>query len=113
MLNYKQANICYKRQILKQYGVKQEFSMPRRTEICHQDSDLDDEDLIQREEMVVTVTRKGYIKRVPLSLYRSQARGGKGRSGMTIRDEDFVTSLFIASTSSDPSVPVPPCAISL
>jgi len=59
---------------------------------------MDDEDLIQREDMVVTVTHKGYIKRVPLSIYRAQARGGKGRSGMSTKDEDFVTQLFVAST---------------
>jgi DNA gyrase subunit A len=61
-------------------------------------ADLDDEDLIQREDMVVTVSHTGYIKRVPLSLYRAQARGGKGRSGMSTKDEDFVTRLFVANT---------------
>ena len=59
---------------------------------------MEDEDLIQREDMVVTVTHEGYIKRVPLSLYRAQARGGKGRSGMSTKDEDFVTRLFVANT---------------
>ena len=59
---------------------------------------MEDEDLIQREDMVVTVTHAGYIKRVPLSLYRAQRRGGKGRSGMSTRDEDFVTRLFVANT---------------
>ena len=59
---------------------------------------MEDEDLIQREDMVVTVTHDGYIKRVPLSLYRAQARGGKGRSGMSTKDEDFVTRLFVANT---------------
>jgi DNA gyrase subunit A len=59
---------------------------------------MDDEDLIQREDMVVTVTHEGYIKRVPLSIYRAQARGGKGRSGMSTKDEDFVTRLFVANT---------------
>jgi len=59
---------------------------------------VDDEDLIQREDMVVTVSHAGYIKRVPLSTYRAQRRGGKGRSGMNTRDEDFVTRLFVAST---------------
>ena len=57
-----------------------------------------DEDLIQREEMVVTVSHAGYIKRVPLSTYRAQSRGGKGRSGMQTREEDFVQRLFVAST---------------
>ena len=59
---------------------------------------MDDEDLIQREDMVVTVSHAGYIKRVPLSTYRAQRRGGKGRSGMATRDEDFVTRLFVANT---------------
>src|SRR3974377_1261995 len=59
---------------------------------------VEDEDLIQREYMVVTVSHAGYVKRVPLSAYRSQKRGGKGRSGMQTRDEDFVTRLFVAST---------------
>jgi DNA gyrase subunit A len=79
-------------------AVRGEFATPRRTEILDVDGDVDDEDLIQREEMVVTVSHKGYIKRVPLSAYRAQRRGGKGRSGMNTRDEDFVTRLFIAST---------------
>ncbi|MCC5777458.1 DNA gyrase subunit A [Nitratireductor sp. B36] len=79
-------------------AVRDEFGTPRRTEITEGGADLDDEDLIQREEMVVTVTRKGYIKRVPLSIYRAQARGGKGRSGMSTKDEDFVTRLFVANT---------------
>ena len=59
---------------------------------------MEDEDLIQREDMVVTVTHGGYIKRVPLSTYRAQRRGGKGRAGMATREEDFVTRLFVAST---------------
>ncbi|MEC9245130.1 MAG: DNA gyrase subunit A [Pseudomonadota bacterium] len=79
-------------------AVRDEFGTPRRSEITEGGADLDDEDLIQREEMVVTVTRKGYIKRVPLSIYRAQARGGKGRSGMSTKDEDFVTRLFVANT---------------
>jgi DNA gyrase subunit A len=61
-------------------------------------ADFDDEDLIAREDMVVTVSHAGYIKRVPLSTYRAQKRGGKGRSGMSTRDEDFVTRLFVANT---------------
>ena len=60
------------------------------------DAEVEDEDLIQREDMVVTVSHKGYIKRVPLSAYRAQRRGGKGRAGMATRDEDFVTRIFIA-----------------
>jgi DNA gyrase subunit A len=79
-------------------AIRSEFATPRRTEILDVDGDVDDEDLIQREDMVVTVSHKGYIKRVPLSTYRAQRRGGKGRSGMTTRDEDFVTRLFIANT---------------
>jgi DNA gyrase subunit A len=79
-------------------AVRAEFATPRRTEILDVDGDVDDEDLIQREDMVVTVSHAGYIKRVPLSTYRAQRRGGKGRSGMTTRDEDFVTRLFIANT---------------
>ena len=59
---------------------------------------MDDEDLIQREDMVVLVSHAGYIKRVPLSTYRAQRRGGKGRSGMATREEDFVARLFVAST---------------
>jgi DNA gyrase subunit A len=79
-------------------AIKAEFAVPRRTEIVDIEGELDDEDLIQREDCVVTVSHKGYIKRVPLSTYRAQRRGGKGRSGMTTRDEDFVTQIFIAST---------------
>ena len=79
-------------------AVREAFATPRRTELAEGGADMDDEDLIQREDMVVTVTREGYIKRVPLSIYRAQARGGKGRSGMATKDEDFVTRLFVAST---------------
>ncbi len=70
----------------------------RRTEIVTAGDDIDDEDLITREDMVVTVTMTGYIKRVPLSDYRAQRRGGKGRSGMSTKDEDVVTTLFVTST---------------
>ena len=79
-------------------AVRDEFGTPRRTELTEGGADMDDEDLIQREDMVVTVTHEGYIKRVPLSIYRAQARGGKGRSGMSTKDEDFVTRLFVANT---------------
>jgi DNA gyrase subunit A len=79
-------------------AVRDEFGTPRRTELADGGADMEDEDLIQREDMVVTVTHEGYIKRVPLSLYRAQARGGKGRSGMSTKDEDFVTRLFVANT---------------
>jgi DNA gyrase subunit A len=78
--------------------IREEFATPRQTEILDAVSDFDDEDLIAREDMVVTVSRKGYIKRVPLDTYKAQRRGGKGRSGMTTRDEDFVTRLFVANT---------------
>jgi DNA gyrase subunit A len=79
-------------------AIKEEFATPRRTQILDIEGEVDDEDLIQKEDMVVTVSHKGYIKRVPLSTYRAQRRGGKGRSGMATRDEDFVTRLFIANT---------------
>jgi DNA gyrase subunit A len=78
--------------------VRTAYATPRRTIITEWDADLDDEDLIQRQDMVVTVSHAGYIKRVPLSTYRAQRRGGKGRSGMQTRDEDFVSRLFVAST---------------
>ena len=78
--------------------VRDAFATPRRTEIVESDGDVEDEDLIQREDMVVTVTHGGYIKRVPLSTYRAQRRGGRGRSGMATREEDFVSSVFVANT---------------
>ena len=79
-------------------AIKDEFGSPRRTEILEMQGEVEDEDLIQREDMVVTVSHKGYIKRVPLSAYRAQRRGGRGRAGMATRDEDFVTRIFIANT---------------
>jgi DNA gyrase subunit A len=79
-------------------AVKDEFATPRRTEIADYLGDVDDEDLIAQEDMVVTVSHSGYIKRVPLTTYRAQRRGGKGRSGMQTKDEDFVTRLFVADT---------------
>ncbi|MCG8559458.1 MAG: DNA gyrase subunit A [Hyphomicrobiales bacterium] len=79
-------------------AIKDEFGTPRRTEIIEADAEVEDEDLIQREDMVVTVSHKGYIKRVPLATYRAQRRGGKGRAGMATRDEDFVTRIYIANT---------------
>jgi DNA gyrase subunit A len=79
-------------------AVKEEFATPRRTTILEQEGEVEDEDLIQREDMVVTVSHHGYVKRVPLSSYRAQRRGGKGRAGMQTRDEDFVARLFVAST---------------
>lgn len=79
-------------------AIKTEFGTARRTEILEMEGEVEDEDLIQREDMVVTVSHKGYIKRVPLSAYRAQRRGGKGRAGMATREEDFVTRIFIANT---------------
>ena len=79
-------------------AVKAEFATPRRTVILDQEGEMEDEDLIQREDMVVTVSHAGYVKRVPLSTYRAQRRGGKGRAGMQTRDEDFVSRLFVANT---------------
>jgi DNA gyrase subunit A len=78
--------------------VKADFPSPRRTEIVDSEADMDDEDLIQREDMVVLVSHGGYIKRAPLTTYRAQRRGGKGRTGMATREEDFVARLFVAST---------------
>ena len=70
----------------------------QQLEIIESEFEHDIEDLIQREDMVVTVTNAGYIKRVPLSTYRAQRRGGKGRSGMATREEDFVSQVFVVST---------------
>ena len=79
-------------------AVKEEYATPRRTTIEEGEFDQDMEDLIPREEMVITVTNTGYIKRVPLSTYHAQNRGGKGRSGMSTREEDQVSKLFVACT---------------
>ena len=79
-------------------AVRDEFATPRRSEFGLGGAEMDDEDLIAREDMVVTVSHAGYIKRVPLATYRAQRRGGKGRSGMATKDEDFVTRLFVANT---------------
>jgi DNA gyrase subunit A len=81
-------------------NVRAEFATPRRTIIEESDSDIDIESLIQKEDMVVTITLGGYIKRVPLSTYRAQRRGGKGRQAMTVRDEDATTEVFVANTHS-------------
>src|SRR5258708_1407779 len=78
--------------------IKEKFATPRRTEILDNEFEQDIEDLIQREDMVVTVTHGGYVKRVPVSAYRAQRRGGKGRAGMATREDDFVSSLFVANT---------------
>jgi len=77
---------------------KEQFAGPRRTTLEDSASDQDIEDLIQREDMVITVSHAGYIKRVPLSIYRAQRRGGRGRAGMQTRDEDFVSQIFVANT---------------
>jgi len=79
-------------------AIAAEFATPRKTLIAPAGDDIDDEDLIEREEMVVTVTLGGYIKRTPLDAFRAQKRGGKGRSGMGTKDEDAVTELFVTST---------------
>ena len=79
-------------------AVRDEFAKPRRTLLAPAADGIDDEDLIEREEMVVTVTLDGYIKRTPLDTFRAQRRGGKGRAGMATKDEDVVTELFVTST---------------
>jgi DNA gyrase subunit A len=79
-------------------AVDAEFSTPRKTELAPAADGIEDEDLIEVEDMVVTVTMTGYIKRTPLALFREQKRGGKGRSGMSTKDEDIVTELFVTST---------------
>lgn len=81
--------------------VKEKFAVPRRSEFTFGGADMDDEDLIEREDMVVTVTHGGYVKRTPLSTYRTQHRGGKGRSGIQMKDEDFVTRVFMANTHTE------------
>ncbi len=78
--------------------MKEKYAVPRRTIIEENEFEHDIEDLIQREDMVLTVSHKGYVKRVPLSTYRLQRRGGKGRAGMQIRDEDFVSQVFVVNT---------------
>ncbi|MBX3594067.1 DNA gyrase subunit A [Sphingomonas sp.] len=78
--------------------VRAAYATPRRTEIAAAADGIEDEDLIEREDMVVTVTMEGYIKRTPLDAFRSQARGGKGRAGMATKDEDAITELFVTST---------------
>src|SRR5215831_2688152 len=79
-------------------AVREKFATPRRTAILEQEGEVEEEDLIHVEDMVVTVSHLGYVKRVPLSTYRAQRRGGKGRAGMQTREEDFVSRLFVAST---------------
>ncbi|HBT01391.1 DNA gyrase subunit A [Salipiger marinus] len=79
-------------------AVRDQFAVPRRTEIADWAGDMEDEDLIEREDMVVTITQSGWIKRTPLSEFRAQRRGGKGLSGMSTKDDDVVTQLFVANT---------------
>ena len=79
-------------------AIRDEFATPRRTEIVDAEVEVEDEDLIEREDVAVTVTHGGYIKRVPLAEYRVQGRGGKGRAGMATHEEDFVTHIFVANT---------------
>ncbi len=79
-------------------AIRDEFATPRRSMIIENEGEVEDEDLIEREDMVVTVSHAGYVKRVPLSAYRAQRRGGKGRAGVAMRDEDFVTKMFVANT---------------
>ncbi|MBM7067691.1 DNA gyrase subunit A [Actibacterium sp. 188UL27-1] len=78
--------------------IKEQFAVPRRTEIVDWSGDMEDEDLIEREDMVVTITSGGYIKRTPLHEFRAQRRGGKGLSGMSTKEDDVVTTLFVANT---------------
>jgi len=78
--------------------VREQFATPRKTVIEEATVETNIEDLIQREDMVVTVSHAGYIKRVPLATYRAQRRGGRGRAGMAVREEDFVSQVFVAST---------------
>jgi DNA gyrase subunit A len=79
-------------------AIRADYAVPRRTEIAEWEGDLDDEDLIEREDMVVTVTSGGYIKRTPLVEFRAQRRGGKGLSSMATKEDDVVTRLFVANT---------------
>ncbi|MEE2692212.1 MAG: DNA gyrase subunit A [Pseudomonadota bacterium] len=79
-------------------AVRDEFATPRKTEIVDMEGEVEDEDLIAQEDMVVTVTHSGYVKRTALSAYRAQKRGGKGRAGMKPKEEDFVSQLFIGNT---------------
>ncbi|WP_051088974.1 DNA gyrase subunit A [Woodsholea maritima] len=80
------------------HDAKTRFGVPRRTQILDAELEMEDEDLIPREDMVVTLTHGGYVKRTPLTTYRAQNRGGRGRAGMAMKDEDFVATLFVANT---------------
>ena len=78
--------------------INEKIQSPRRTEISESEEVIDDESLITSEEVVVTLTNTGYIKRVPLNSYRAQRRGGKGRAGMTTKEEDYVNKVFVVNT---------------
>ena len=78
--------------------IEKKIVSPRRTNISDNEEIIDDESLITSEDVVVTLTNTGYIKRVPLNSYRSQRRGGKGRAGMTTKEEDFVNEVFVVNT---------------
>ena len=78
--------------------VRDQFAVPRRTQIVEWSGDMEDEDLIEREDMVVTITQSGWIKRTPLVDFRAQRRGGKGLAGMATKDDDVITTLFVANT---------------
>jgi DNA gyrase subunit A len=90
--------------------VKALFAVPRRTEIQDWSGDMEDEDLIEREDMVVTITSGGYIKRTPLAEFRSQNRGGKGLASMQTKEDDVVTTLFVANTHTCRFCSSPPTA---
>ena len=92
--------------------IRDKFADERRTELTHLEGEIDIEDLIQADDMVVTMTHFGYVKRLPKSTYRAQQRGGKGVSGMTTRDEDFVERLIIVNTHAGPSCSSPTAAAS-
>ena len=81
--------------------IKNKYGNPRRTQISIDDEEIDDEDLIAQEAMVVTITNTGYIKRIPIDQYKKQRRGGKGLKGANIREEDFVTNIFVANTKTN------------
>jgi DNA gyrase subunit A len=96
------ANDAKLRQVIIQElrDVQKKFGDERRTEIIDEEADIRIEDLIAEEDVVITVTHTGYLKRTPLTVYRNQGRGGKGRIGMKTRDEDAVTNVFVANTHS-------------
>ena len=78
--------------------IKSKYADARRTQIVATEAEINEEDLIQEEDMVVTISHGGYVKRTPVSTYRAQRRGGKGKIGMEARDEDFINKFFIASS---------------